>query len=145
MAGLPAWVSLATLGVADVPRARAFYTALGWPVVFADGDDFCVLDTDGVRVALWSTGALAADAGRPGTGPDGVRGSLAVNVASEAEVDAALAAVVAAGGEVTRAAHRADWGGYSGYFADPDGHAWEVAYNPGWPLDGHGRPRIPAS
>jgi catechol 2,3-dioxygenase-like lactoylglutathione lyase family enzyme len=139
---VPAWVSLVTLGVADVPRARAFYTALGWPVAFEAGDDFCVLGTEGALVALWPTAELAADADRPGIGPDGMRSSLAINVPTEAAVDEALAAVEAAGGEITRAAHRADWGGYTGYFADPDGHAWEVAHNPGWPVDEHGRPRI---
>jgi catechol 2,3-dioxygenase-like lactoylglutathione lyase family enzyme len=141
VSAVPAWVSLTTLGVADVARARDFYRALAWPVAF-EQDDFCVLGTEGALIALWPADLLAADAGRQVAGPDGMRSSLAINVASPEAVDAALAAVVAAGGRVTRPAHRAGWGGYSGYFADPDGHAWEVAHNPAWPLDERGRPRV---
>jgi len=142
---LPARISLVTLGVADVARAKAFYSALGWPVAADDGDDFCVFDTRGPVLALYPAHSLAEDAGNPDAGtPEsaGVRSALAINVGSVEEVDAGLAAAEAAGGRITRAAERMFWGGYSGYFADPDGHAWEVAYNPHWTLDEHGRPTL---
>jgi catechol 2,3-dioxygenase-like lactoylglutathione lyase family enzyme len=137
---LPAYISLVTLGVADVARAKAFYAALGWPVAADDGDDFCVFDTGGPVLALYPADSLAEDAGRETS--SGVRSALAINVGSVEEVDAGLAAAEAAGGRITRAAQQMFWGGYSGYFADPDGHAWEVAYNPHWSLDRNGRPTV---
>jgi catechol 2,3-dioxygenase-like lactoylglutathione lyase family enzyme len=141
---VPAVVGLVTLGVRDVPAAAAFYRALGWPVAGEETAEVCFFRTVGAYLALYGRQDLAADAGRPDE-EVGFRGvSLAVNVANPAAVDAALAAAQAAGGTVTRPGEATVWGGYSGYFADPDGHAWEVAHNPFWPLDADGRPRIPA-
>ena len=138
---LPARVSLVTLGVADLERAIAFYAALGWERVGEEAD-VAFFRTAGPVLALWSTDRLAEDAHIEGTRGafDGV--ALAINVESEAAVDDGLAAVVAAGATLLKPAERVFWGGYSGYFADPDGHAWEVAYNPGWPLDERGLPEL---
>ena len=139
---IPAALSLVTLGVADVPRAQAFYTDLGFPLAFAV-EGYAVLRTAGSYLALFPAGELAADAGLPPGELPAFRGtSLAVNVPEQADVDAALEAAVAAGGQLIRAAAAAPWGGYAGYFADPDGHAWEVAWNPDWPLDERGMPRV---
>ncbi|MEP7020769.1 MAG: VOC family protein [Pseudonocardiales bacterium] len=132
-----------TLGVRDVPRATAFYKRLGWAVAGEETPEICFFRTAGAYLAVYGRGDLAADAGLPDT-DTAFRGvALAVNVDSPAAVDAALAAAQAAGATITRPAEATFWGGYSGYFADPDGHAWEVAHNPGWPLGPDGRPQIP--
>lgn len=101
--------------------------------------------TAGAALALYGNDALADDAARAQTPlAPGYRGfSIAINLGSPGAVDAAFADVVAAGGTVLKAPVKAFWGGYSGYFADLDGHAWEVAHNPGWPLDERGLPVIP--
>lgn len=132
-------LSLVTLGVADVARARAFYEALGWTSGGRPGDDVVFFQAGGMVVGLWSRAALAEDSGvadsaggRGGGGWGGI--TLAQNVRSPAEVDAVLAEVEAAGGTVVRWGAETFWGGYSGLFHDPDGHAWEVAHNPGWAL-----------
>jgi catechol 2,3-dioxygenase-like lactoylglutathione lyase family enzyme len=140
--GLPARVTLVTLGVADLPRAIAFYEALGWERV-GDEPDVAFFRTAGPVLALWSTDNLAEDARIAGARGsfDGV--ALAINLESEVAVDDGLATAVAAGATLLKPAERVFWGGYSGYFADPDGHAWEVAYNPGWPLDERGLPQLP--
>lgn len=136
-------LTLVTLGVGDVGRARAFYERLGFVASSAGNADVAFFPAGGVVLALFGRAALAADA----TVADGAPGfsgvALAHNVASEAEVEAVLAQAAAAGGRVVKPAQRAFWGGYSGYFADPDGHLWEVAHNPGFPLDGEGRLRLP--
>jgi catechol 2,3-dioxygenase-like lactoylglutathione lyase family enzyme len=141
---IPAALSFVTLGVADVGRSRAFYERIGFPLVFSEGD-YAVFRTAGSFLALFPNGDFAADVGLAADTepPRGFRGvSLAVNVASEAAVDAALATAVAAGGQVLRPADAAVWGGYTAYFTDPDGHAWELAYNPGWPLGDGGMPVV---
>jgi uncharacterized protein len=137
---LPAHISLVTLGVADITRARAFYQALGWPVVLEDGDDYYVFDTSGPLLGLYPLSTLAEECGVPAG--SGVRASMSINVGSEADVDAGLAAAEAAGGRITKPGQKMFWGGYSGYFTDPDGHVWEVAHNPHWPLDERGRPQL---
>jgi catechol 2,3-dioxygenase-like lactoylglutathione lyase family enzyme len=139
---VPARISLATLGVADVARSCTFYRSLGWETAI-DTDDFAVFRTAGSFLALYPITELTRDIGDEV--PSGVprRNALAINVASDEEVDAAIAEALAAGGALLAAPERAEWGGYSGYFADPDGHAWEVARNPGWPLGDDGLPRIP--
>ncbi len=142
---VPQRYSLVTLGVADVTAATAFYRRLGWRQSSASMDgDITFISTPGGVLALWRADLLAADAGvDPRTDP-GFRGiALAINLASRDEVDAAIAAWEAAGGTVTHPAAAADWGGYSGYVADPDGHAWELAHNPFWPLDDRGLPTLP--
>lgn len=123
-------ISLITLGVADLPRSRAFYVALGWPVSGGDGDDFVMFGESGTRLALFPRHCLAADAGVDPAG-DGFRGcALAHNVASPEAVRAVIDLAVASGAILVKPAADTFWGGYSGYFADPDGHLWEVAHNP---------------
>lgn len=132
-------LTLITLGVADLGRARAFYEALGFKAGRASNDSVTFFPAAGVVLALWGRAALAEDAGvadKP-TGFAGV--ALAHNARSEADVDAALAEAVAAGGKLIKPAAKTFWGGYAGYFADPDGHLWEVAHNPYFTLDAEGR------
>ena len=150
---VPARVSLVTLGVADVPRSTAFYQAMGWEPSPASVDgDVTFFRSGGALLALWGVGDLAADAGVEGapgrvsgvSSKPGFRGvALAINLGSEAEVDAAFATAEAAGAAIVKPPARTEWGGYSGYFADPDGHAWELAYNPFWPLGPDGLPQLP--
>lgn len=140
-----AHISLVTLGVADVDRATEFYAALGWrPSSASVAGTVTFLQGGTVALALFGRQALAQDAGigvvPPGT-PPGL--ALAMNVGSRDAVDATIATAQRAGGQVTRAAAATDWGGYSGYFVDPDGHLWEVAHNPGFPLDQEGRITLP--
>jgi hypothetical protein len=141
---VPARVSLVTLGVADVARATAFYQDLGWPLSSASvPNEVSFFNTDGGLLALWGRNDLAADADQ-GKPVDGFRGvALAINLESPDDVDAALMAAQRAGGSIAKPGSTADWGGYTGYFADPDGHLWEVAYNPDWPLGPDGRPILP--
>lgn len=136
-------VSLVTLGVHDLPRARAFYAELGWRETAGFPPEVAFLHGVGTALALWSREELAEDSGvtRDPGGWGGI--TLAHNVDSADEVDAVLAEVQDAGGVVVRAAGATDWGGYSGVFADPDGHRWEVTHNPSWPLDEDGRPVLP--
>ena len=126
-------ISLVTLGVADLARSRAFYEeGLGW--VPADAPDGVVFfQLPGMAFALFGRDDLADDARHPVDGTfSGI--TLACNQRTEADVDAVLAQAEASGARILKPAERVFWGGYSGYFADPDGHVWEVAYNPGWSL-----------
>ncbi|RIJ77299.1 VOC family protein [Nakamurella silvestris] len=143
--GLVGRISLVTLGVRDLDAATAFYTALGWHRSTASVEGVVsFFGTDGARLSLFSTTDLAADAHVPAQAVPAFRGvALAVNLESAAAVDAGFAAVLKAGGRVVRAAERTEWGGYSGYFADPDGHLWELAHNPGFPLGEDGLPQLP--
>jgi uncharacterized protein len=132
-------LSLVTLGVADVARARAFYEALGFTAGSASQDSVTFLDAGGVVLGLYGRAALAEDAA-VADGTAGFSGvALAHNARSEADVDAVLAEAVAAGAKLVKPAAKVFWGGYSGYFADPDGHLWEVAYNPYFKLGDGGR------
>ncbi len=126
-------VSLVTLGVRDLGRARRFYEMLGWRTNAAPDDDVGVFQCPGMILALWGREALAEDSVVEDAGGWGGI-ALAHNVRSPAEVDAVLADADAAGGTVARAGGETFWGGYSGVFADPDGHVWEVAHNPHWTL-----------
>jgi len=126
-------VSLVTLGVGDLGRARAFYEALGWTTGAAPGDEVVFFQAGGMVVALWGRAELAEDSGVEDAGGWGGV-TLAHNVRSPAEVDAVLAEAAAAGATVTKPGAETFWGGYSGAFTDPDGHAWEVAHNPHWTL-----------
>jgi predicted lactoylglutathione lyase len=143
---VPAVVSLVTLGVADVPAATRFYRALGFELSSASvEDEVSFFRTAGGLLAIWGADDLRRDA-QAGTAADAAafRGvALAVNVASAAEVDTALATAAAAGARITKPAQATDWGGYNGYFADPDGHVWEIAHNPFWPIGPDGRPQLP--
>jgi predicted lactoylglutathione lyase len=126
-------LTIVTLGVADVDRAKAFYDALGWAGQEVEATVF--YQAGPLAVVLWSRAKLAADAGIDDTGTDGFGGvALAQNVRSREEVDEVLAAAVAAGARLTSPASDTFYGGYAGYFADPDGHLWEIAYNPGFAL-----------
>ena len=129
-------VSLITLGVVDLARARAFYEALGW-VRGNDSDEVVFFRAGGTIVGLWGRAALAEDSGvEDGGGWGGV--TLAHNVRSPAEVDAVIAEARSAGATIAREPGATFWGGYSGVFVDPDGHPWEVAHNPGWTLSEDG-------
>ena len=137
-------VSLVTLGVADVQRARAFYEALGWRTAEVDADDVAFFQAGGMVLALWDRAALAADSGVQDSGGFGGIG-LAHNVGSPEEVDAVIEEARAAGATVTRSGYATFWGGYSGAFTDPDGHPWEIAHNPFWTLEADGAVRIPTA
>jgi catechol 2,3-dioxygenase-like lactoylglutathione lyase family enzyme len=133
-------VSLVTLGVADVARARAFYEALGWSGESPDGE-VVFFQAGCMILALWSRERLAEDSVvRDEGGWGGV--TLAYNVESPAVVDRTLADAAAAGATIGRGGAPTFWGGYSGVFIDPDGHPWEVAHNPGWPLADDGSVRL---
>ena len=125
-------ISLVTLGVRDIDRARAFYEALGWSGESPDGD-VVFFQAGGMIVALWGRDKLAADSVVDDTGGWGGV-TLAYNAASPADVDRVLAEADAAGATIGRPGATTFWGGYSGIFVDPDGHPWEVAHNPGWVL-----------
>ncbi|MBI3257421.1 MAG: VOC family protein [Actinobacteria bacterium] len=140
-------VSLITMGVSDVARARTFYGALGWAGQTVEGTVF--FQAGGMAVVLWSRDRLMADAGIVSTDSDVTPSAafsgitLAHNVRTEEEVDRILAAAAASGATVTRPAARTFYGGYAGYFADPDGHLWEIAHNPGFPLGEDGSITVP--
>lgn len=138
----PQRVTLITLGVQDLDRAKAFYAALGWhPAEETPGIVFYQLH--GQVIGLFGHKDLAKDQGRPdaqlGTGAM----TLAQNFDTESEVDAALDLAVAAGATILKRPEKVFWGGYSGYFADPDGHVWELAMNPFWPLSDDGSLTLP--
>lgn len=130
-------ISLITLGVDDLARARRFYEeGLGWvPKATPDGVVFYQLA--GIALALFGRADLAEDAHHPVDGKfSGI--TIAINQRSEADVDAVLAQAEAAGATILKPAEKVFWGGYSGYFADPDGHVWEVALNPEWTINDDG-------
>jgi predicted lactoylglutathione lyase len=132
MRGMEQRISLITLGVADLRRAMDFYAALGWDGRSPD-DDVAFYQVGGMIFALWGRDKLAVDSVAEDSGGWGGI-TLAHNVRSPAEVDAVLDQARAAGGSVGREGAQTFWGGYSGIFHDPDGHAWEVAHNPSWTI-----------
>ena len=136
-------VSLITLGVRDLDRARSFYEALGWKTGAAPADDVVFFEAGGMIVALWDRAKLAEDTVVEDTGGWGGI-TLAYNARSPTEVDAVLAEAEAAGATVPRHGAETFWGGYSGVFVDPDGHAWEVAHNPRWTIREDGGVELPA-
>lgn len=140
---LPRHLSLITLGVADVAAARAFYERLGFVASGFESDGIAFFDLNGIVLAVFGRGELAHDAGVAENGSGFRAISCAMNVESEAAVDAGLAHAEACGATVVQPARKVFWGGYSGYFADPDGHLWEVAYNPFFPLTAEGRLAVP--
>ena len=120
-----------TLGVADLSRARTFYERLGWRG--QEVEETVFFQAGGMAVILWARHKLAGDAGVEDREAGGFGGlALAHNVRSRAEVDGVLAEAASAGAEITQAARETFYGGYAGYFTDPDGHAWEIAWNPGF-------------
>jgi predicted lactoylglutathione lyase len=130
-------LSLVTLGVSDLPNARAFYEALGWTTGAGAEDDVVFFQAGGMILALWDRGLLAEDSAMQDTGGWGGV-TLAHNVGSPAEVDAVIDEARAAGATIGREGAETFWGGYSGLFIDPDGHPWEVAHNPHWTLGDDG-------
>jgi catechol 2,3-dioxygenase-like lactoylglutathione lyase family enzyme len=126
-------VSLITLGVSDLSRARKFYEALGWRTDAEPEDDVVFFQAGGMIVALWGRTQLAEDSGvEDGGGWGGV--TLAYNVRSPEEADTVIGQARAAGARIAREPGTTFWGGYSAIFVDPDGHPWEVAHNPHWTL-----------
>lgn len=135
-------VSLITLGVRDLARARAFYEKLGWQSNSKPDEGVVFFQAGGMVLALWGRAELAQDSVvRDGGGWGGV--TLAYNTGSPEEVDAVLAEAKAAGASIGRAGARTFWGGYSGVFMDPDGHPWEVAHNPFWTIREDGSIQLP--
>ena len=143
---VPARISLVTLGCENLAQQTEFYAALGWPQVLPAEPEVSFFRLAGSLLSLFPAADLAADAMVAVERTAAVfrtRHSMAINVASPAEVDAALAHVAEIGGRVVKVGQKAEWGGYSGYFADPEGNLWEVAHNPFGPLDERGLPVIP--
>lgn len=139
-------LSLVTLGVADLVRARAFYEALGWqPHPISREGVVVFFQANGLVLSLFGRRSLAEDAGLDARSSGSAPFALAYNGRCEAEVDAVFAAAVGAGATGLKPPRPAAWGGYSGYFADPDGHLWELAYNPAFTLDRAGNVRLPGS
>lgn len=136
-------ISFVTLGVRDLARSRAFYGALGWKESSGSEAAVAFYQMGCVALALFGREDLAADAGVPadGTGFSGI--TLAHNVDSESKVNSALAEAVAAGGTLVLPGQKAPWGGYRGYFSDPDGYLWEICFNPYFSLDEQGFVRLP--
>jgi len=141
---MEARISLVTLGVADIGRARRFYETLGWRAAGPSNEHVAFFQLGGMALSLYPRGLLAQDAHLPpeGSGFGGV--SLGHNVRAREQVDALLVEAEAAGGTILKAAEDVFWGGYSGYFADPDGHPWEIAWNPHFPLQDDGTILLPA-
>jgi hypothetical protein len=141
---IPARINVVTLGVRDVARATSFYEALGWRRSARSQDEISFFQLGGCVLGLFGYADLAADALlEPGDVPSFRGVTTSINLPTDADVDQALADAVAAGATLLKTAQRAEWGGYSGYFADPDGNAWEVANNPGWPIDDAGFVTLP--
>ena len=137
-------ISFITLGVADLERSRSFYRALGWKESSGSEAAVAFFQAGSVAFALFGVDALADDTKVSPTGSGFPRFSLAHNVATEAEVDTLIQEAIAAGGSLVLAGEKAPWGGFRGYFADPDGFLWEVCFNPFFSLDEHGFVVLPA-
>lgn len=139
--------AIVTLGVTDLDRSIRFYSDLGWEERGDAADGIVWFRTSGCWLGLFGYDALAEDAqleAIPADDQPRYRGiSLALNLPSEDAVDLAFVRVREAGGKIVKPPARTGWGGYSGYFADPDGTLWEICHNPGFPLDAHGRVDIP--
>lgn len=138
-------VTLITLGVADLAAARAFYARLDWREHGESQPGIAFFQMQGQALALFGRDQLAEDQGRKGAALGTGAITLAQNFATEAEVDAAFAAALTAGATALKRPEKVFWGGYSGYWADPDGHVWEVAMNPFWPLAADGSLTLPGA
>lgn len=137
-------ITLITLGVGDMKVSRAFYERLGFVASPAGNDDVTFFNANGLVLGLFGYHSLAEDAHvKAGPIPEFRGVSLAWNADSEASVDQILIHAKSCGARIVKPAQKVFWGGYSGYFADPDGHLWEVAYNPFFPLDAAGRIVLP--
>lgn len=135
-------ISLVTLGVADYARAKSFYEAMGWSVAW-EAEETAFFQANGVVLALWSREKLAPDTGVDDQGADWAGITLAHNVGSVDEVRQVIELARANGATITREPAVTFYGGYAGVFRDLDGHAWEVAHNPGFDLDEDGSVRLP--
>ncbi|MFL5679667.1 MAG: VOC family protein [Chloroflexota bacterium] len=135
-------LSLITLGVRDLARARRFYEALGWSSASKPEDDVVFFQSGGMVVGLWGRDQLTEDSGVEDSGGWGGV-TLAYNTRSPEEVDAVIEQARAAGATIPRAGAPTFWGGYSAVFVDPDGHPWEVAHNPFWSVADDGSVRLP--
>ncbi len=141
---IPQRLSIVTLGVSDVATSRIFYEALGFKTSSFESNGVAFFDMGGTVLGLFPRPELAKDAAVPDDGSGTfLNASCAINLPSKTAVDDALAFAESDGARITKPAEEVFWGGYSGYFADPDGHLWEIAYNPGWPLDEQGHLVIP--
>jgi catechol 2,3-dioxygenase-like lactoylglutathione lyase family enzyme len=136
-------IALVTLGVEDLARASAFYEAMGLKRSRASQATIHFYDMDGVVLALFPNDMLAEDAGVPGEAHGFRRATLAWNVPDAAEVDSGFARVMAAGAVSLKLPYKTSWGGYVGHFADTEGHLWEIAHNPFFPLDANGAVSVP--
>ncbi|MGA7524176.1 MAG: VOC family protein [Acidobacteriaceae bacterium] len=136
-------LSLVTLGVANLKRSRRFYERLGWRPSSASSAAIAFYQLAGIALALYPRDDLAKDARLPAEGQGFGGITLAFNARTRAEVDAVLAEAQAAGARILKSAEEAFWGGYSGYFADPDGYPWEVCWNPGFTVMPDGSLRLP--
>ncbi|HEX2236225.1 MAG TPA: cyclic nucleotide-binding domain-containing protein [Actinomycetota bacterium] len=142
--GVPARLIIVTLGVSDLGRSQAFYDALGWERTSSSQESICWYRTADSYVGLFAREELARDANLPAEPRAPFGGvTLAICVDSEAAVTAAIEAASRAGAKIVKPPVRAEWGGFSGYFTDPDGHPWEVAFNPNFPIGEDGRVTIP--
>ena len=139
----PQRVTLITLGVDDLDRSKAFYAALGWQPHPSTATEVVFYQMHGAVLGLFGRAALAKDQGREGAALGTGATTLCQNFTTEAEVDAAMAQAKTAGATILKAPEKVFWGGYSGYFADPDGHVWELAMNPFWPLSDDGSLTLP--
>lgn len=139
----PQRITLITLGVADMARSRAFYSALGWQMHPQSQDAVTFYQANGFVFGLFGLADLAKDQGRPGVALGFGAATLAQTFTTEAEVDATYEMALSAGATALKAPEKVFWGGYSGYFADPDGHVWELAMNPFWPLNDDGSLTLP--
>ena len=136
-------VSIVTLGVADLKRSREFYERLGWRRSMANTDGIAFFQAGGMALALYPRHELAKDANVPTEGQGFRAITLAYNTRTRNEVDSVLKEAKAAGATIVKPAQEAFWGGYSGYFSDPDGFPWEVAWNPGFAIAEDGSIQIP--
>lgn len=136
-------ISIITLGVNDLKRSTEFYEHLGWRRSKASSEGIIFFQAGGMALALYPRNELAKDANVTPLG-DGFRAvSLAFNTRSRNEVDSVLTEAQSAGAKIVKPAQEAFWGGYSGYFSDPDGFLWEIAWNPFFPIAEDGSLRIP--
>ena len=139
-------ISLVTLGVSDLARARRFYEdGLGWPASQMSNDTIVFFQAGGLIVSLYGLDDLARDANLEQVRDDRAFGGIALahNLPERGDVDRLLEDARRAGAEILKPAHDTFWGGYAGYFADPDGHVWEIAWNPHFPLADDGSVRLP--
>lgn len=136
-------ISIITLGVESLVESTAFYERLGWSKSSASQDGITFIQLKGTVLALYPRDKLAEDVGRDSSPPGFSGVTLAHNVSSPAGVDAVIKFAVACGATLVKPPEKVFWGGYSGYFADPDGHLWEIAHNPFFPMNGQGHVQLP--